>query len=70
MNFLQQGGFGFYVWASFGVTFALMIAEVVQLGRNRRTILARVGRLSRLRGQRADAGSHRRHASESSGGQA
>jgi heme exporter protein D len=49
MEFLGQGGYAFFVWGAFGVTFALLIAEVLQLRGSRRTILARVGRLSRLR---------------------
>jgi hypothetical protein len=34
---------------------ALMIAEVIVFGRNRRTILARLGRLLRVRGDRRQA---------------
>ena len=49
IEFLRQGGYAFFVWGAFSVTFALLVAEVLQLRRSRRTILARVGRLSRLR---------------------
>jgi heme exporter protein D len=55
MGFLSQGGYAFFVWGAFGVTFALLIAEVVQLYRSRRTILTRVGRLSRLRASGSSA---------------
>ena len=48
-DFLNQGGYAYYVWASYGLTFVLLIAESVQLRRNHRTILSRVGRLVRLR---------------------
>jgi heme exporter protein D len=49
LDFLRQGGYAFYVWSAFGVTFLLLIMEVTQLRRSRRTILTRVGRLVRLR---------------------
>jgi heme exporter protein D len=51
LEFLSQGGYAFYVWSAFGMTFALLIAEVLTLRHNRRTILQRVGRLVRLRTQ-------------------
>ena len=50
LDFLRQGGYAFFVWSAFGVTFFLLIAETVQLRRSHRTILSRVGRLVRLRG--------------------
>ena len=55
-EFLSQGGYAFFVWSAFGMTFLLLIAEVIQLRHNRRTILARIGRLVRLR---ARDGQHR-----------
>jgi heme exporter protein D len=48
-DFIHQGGYAYFVWGSFGMTFALMLAEIWQLRRSRRTILVRVGRLARLR---------------------
>lgn len=30
-EFLAMGGYGFYVWGSYGVTFALLALEVVLL---------------------------------------
>ncbi|MCG6940534.1 MAG: heme exporter protein CcmD [Thiohalocapsa sp.] len=51
LDFLHQGGYAFYVWSAFGMTFVLLVAEVVSLRRSRRTILRRVGRLARLRAQ-------------------
>jgi heme exporter protein D len=48
-DFIHQGGYAGFVWGAFGMTFALMLAEVWQLRRSRRTILIRVGRLARLR---------------------
>jgi heme exporter protein D len=43
-NFLAMGGFGLYVWGSYAVTLALMIAELVLLARRRRALLARTRR--------------------------
>ena len=40
-NFLAMGGFGLYVWGSYAVTLALMIAEIALLARRRRSLLAR-----------------------------
>ena len=48
-EFLSQGGYGFYVWTSYGLTLVLLVAEVIALKRQRRTILARLGRLMRMR---------------------
>jgi heme exporter protein D len=50
LDFLRQGGYAFFVWSAFGVTFLLLIAETLQLRKSQRTILSRVGRLVRLRG--------------------
>jgi heme exporter protein D len=30
-EFLAMGGYGFYVWSSYGVTFALLALEVILL---------------------------------------
>jgi len=48
-QFVHQGGYAGFVWGAFGMTFALLLAEIWQLRRSRRTILVRVGRLVRLR---------------------
>jgi heme exporter protein D len=58
-DFLNQGGYAFYVWSAFGMTFALLAAEVLTLKRGRRTILQRVGRLARLRTQHEPPGEQR-----------
>ena len=44
MEFLSQGGHAFFVWGAYGMTFALLVAEVVALTLARRTLLARLGR--------------------------
>ena len=50
-EFFSQGGYAFYVWSAYGLTLALLVAETVQLRKRRRTILARLGRLMRMRTQ-------------------
>ena len=38
-DFLHMGGYGLYVWGSFGVCAAAMLLEPILLGRRRRAIL-------------------------------
>ena len=47
-EFFAMGGYALYVWGSFGVTAALMIAEPLLLRKRRDEALARVRRLIRL----------------------
>ncbi len=47
-EFFNQGGYAFYVWASYGLCFALLLIEIFQLHKQRRTILTRIGRLIRM----------------------
>lgn len=48
-DFFSQGGYAFYVWGAYGMCAVLLAAEVLQLRAQSRTILARIGRLSRMR---------------------
>jgi heme exporter protein D len=48
-EFFSQGGYGFFVWSSYGMGLALLVIELFILRRERRTILSRLGRLTRLR---------------------
>jgi len=48
-EFLDQGGYAWYVWGAYGMCLVLLVGEVLALRRERRTILARLGRLLRLR---------------------
>ena len=41
-NFLAMGGYGLYVWGSYAVTLALMVAELALLARRRRALRSRV----------------------------
>ena len=43
-DFLHMGGYGFYVWGSFGVTALIMAVEPILVARNRKTTIARLKR--------------------------
>jgi heme exporter protein D len=47
-EFLDMGGYGLYVWGSFGATALLMIAEPLLLRGRSRQIKRRIMRLARL----------------------
>lgn len=41
-NFLAMGGYGLYVWGSYGVTLVLIVAELVVLARRKRNAVERI----------------------------
>lgn len=41
MDFLAMGGYAFYVWGSYVVTFAFMAFEIVALQRRKKALLRR-----------------------------
>ena len=43
-DFLHMGGYGLYVWGSFGVTALIMIAEPIIVARNRKNTISRLKR--------------------------
>ena len=43
-EFLHMGGYGLYVWGSYGVTFVLLAVEVFTLVRRERALVARLKR--------------------------
>ncbi len=43
-DFLAMGGYGLYVWGSFGVTALFLTVETIVVARNRKTTLARLKR--------------------------
>jgi heme exporter protein D len=47
-EFFHMGGYGLYVWGSFGVTALLMIAEPLLLRGRSRQIRRRITRIARL----------------------
>lgn len=52
-DFLAMGGYGLYVWGSFGVTALVMIAEPILAVRSRKALVARLKRQARAeRGSR------------------
>ena len=46
-EFLAMGGYGLYVWGSFGVTALILIAEPILAVRNRKALVARLKRQAR-----------------------
>ncbi|MFQ5487317.1 MAG: heme exporter protein CcmD [Gammaproteobacteria bacterium] len=47
-EFLGMGGYGFYIWGSYGAAALLMLLEVLWVRHRRRTILQRLGRINRM----------------------
>ncbi len=47
-GFISMGGYGFYVWASFGMTALLLAIEVIYLKRQRAVNLQRIRRIRNL----------------------
>ncbi len=46
---MLSGDYAFYIWGAYGMTFALLIIESVQLWRRYRATLRQVAHLSRMR---------------------
>ena len=44
-EFFAMGGYGLYVWGSYGVTLLLMVVEVILLLHRKRTLLQRLSRI-------------------------
>jgi len=43
-DFVAMGGYGFYVWGSFGVTTLIILIEPIVAVRNQKTLIARLKR--------------------------
>jgi heme exporter protein D len=43
-DFIAMGGYGLYVWGSFGITALIMIVEPILVARNRKSTIARLKR--------------------------
>ena len=52
-EFFHMGGYALYVWGSFGVTAALMVAEPLVLVRQRKAMIRRLRRLIRLESEQS-----------------
>ncbi len=50
-DFLAMGGYGFYVWGSFGVTALIMAIEPIVVIRNRKSTIALLKRQLRADGR-------------------
>ena len=46
-EFLAMGGYGIYVWGSFGLTAAIMLVEPIMAVRTRKNLVARLKRQAR-----------------------
>ena len=62
-DFIAMGGYGTYVWGSFGVTALIMTIEPIVAIRNQRTLIARLKRQIRAE-SRADTRSENRTAAQ------
>jgi len=49
-EFISMGGYGFYVWASFGMTALLIVIEVLYLKRQHTINIQRIRRLKNMNG--------------------
>ena len=58
-DFIAMGGYGFYVWGSFGATVLIMAIEPIVVMRNRKNTIARLKRQLR-----ADARAENRNTAE------
>ena len=58
-DFIAMGGYGFYVWGSFGATVLIMAIEPIVVIRNRKNTIARLKRQLR-----ADARAENRNTAE------
>jgi heme exporter protein D len=50
-EFLQMGGYGFYVWSAYGVTFVILVANVIVPVLRARELRTRLARQARMEGQ-------------------
>ncbi|MCK6411596.1 MAG: heme exporter protein CcmD [Azonexus sp.] len=54
-DFIAMGGYGFYVWGSFGLTVAIMAIEPVLVGRRLKNTQARLKRQLRAESRKETA---------------
>ncbi|RKT51313.1 heme exporter protein D [Azonexus fungiphilus] len=54
-DFLAMGGYGLYVWGSFGVTALAMLIEPIVVARNRKATVARLKRQLRAESRSTEA---------------
>ena len=51
-EFLSMGGYGFYVWSSFGMTALVLALEIISTKRQRRALRQRLRQIQRMRENR------------------
>jgi len=54
-DFLAMGGYGVYVWGSFGVTALIMVVEPIVIARQRTATIARLKRQLRAESRSVEA---------------
>ena len=54
-DFLAMGGYGLYVWGSFGLTVLVMVIEPIAVARNRKTTITRLKRQLRAESRSTEA---------------
>ena len=47
-EFFAMGGYGFYVWGSYLVTFGFILAEIVMLRKRQQSVRKQIARLARI----------------------
>jgi heme exporter protein D len=47
-EFFSMGGYGAYIWSSFGITLILIVGEIIVTRQQHRTILQRLSRMMRM----------------------
>lgn len=62
-DFIAMGGYGFYVWSSFGATVLIMAIEPIIAARNQKATIARLKRQLRAESQ-ADSRADYRNSSQ------
>ena len=53
-DFFHAGGYGFYIWGSYGAAVLLMVGELIAAKQQHRTILKRLSRMARINAAEED----------------
>jgi heme exporter protein D len=48
-DFFSMGGYGFYIWSSFGMTALVLVIEAVSVKHHYKTVLRRLVRMTRVK---------------------
>ena len=51
-EFFHMGGYGYYVWSSYGITLVILMANVVTPMRQRKKLLVDIARIAKRRARR------------------